>query len=173
MSSQSGQPVMQFRLAPRAAASSSVRPDPQPTSSTCVPRPTRPASSTASNSGRLYADLHDGVARPDGTVLLLHTAVMADSDEQALGLLAAFQGCPLAGRVLGHGQDRTSVAEENLAQTAQNAENYRYAVDCTWTDAAADVLAPMLQALWSELDTEHAFSISGQSATRPAASRRT
>jgi hypothetical protein len=51
------------------------------------------------------------------------------------------------------------VAEENRAQTAQNPEGYRYAVDCTWTDAPADVLAPMLHALWEELDTEHSFSI--------------
>ncbi|MEP7022990.1 MAG: hypothetical protein ABJB47_04095 [Actinomycetota bacterium] len=98
-------------------------------------------------------------ARPDGTVLLLHTTVMADSDEQALALLAALQGCPLAGRELGHAADRTSVAAENLAQTAQNPPGYRYAVDCTWTDAPAHVLAPILHAMWSELDTEHSFSI--------------
>ena len=103
--------------------------------------------------------LHDGTARPDGTVLLLHTTVMADSDAHALAMLAALQDGPLAGRELGHVQDRTSVLEENLAQTAQNPEGYRYAVDCTWTDAPARVLAPMLHALWSELDTEHSFSI--------------
>ena len=103
--------------------------------------------------------LHDGTARPDGTVLLLHTTVMAGSDAHALALLAALQDGPLAGRELGHVQDRTSVLEENLAQTAQNPEGYRYAVDCTWTDAPARVLAPMLHALWSELDTEHSFSI--------------
>lgn len=103
--------------------------------------------------------LRDGATRPDGTVLLLHTTVMADSDEQALALLAALQDGPLTGRELGHVQDRTSVLEENLAQTAQNPEGYRYAVDCTWTDAPADVLAPVLHALWGELDTEHSFSI--------------
>ena len=32
-------------------------------------------------------------------------------------------------------------------------------MDCTWTDAPAEVLAPMLQELWSELATEHSFSI--------------
>jgi FAD/FMN-containing dehydrogenase len=73
--------------------------------------------------------LHDGTARPDGTVLLLHTTVMADSDADA------------------------------LAGLAPNPEGYRYAVDCTWTDAPAQVLAPQLYALWSELDTEHSFSI--------------
>jgi hypothetical protein len=103
--------------------------------------------------------LHDGTARPDGTVLLLHTTVMADSDADALARLAPLQGGPLAGRELGHVQDRTSVLEENLAQTAQNPEGYRYAVDCTWTHAPAQVLAPLLHALWSELDTEHSFSI--------------
>ena len=103
--------------------------------------------------------LHDGVARPDGTVLLLHTTVMADSDEQAHALLEALQHGPLAGRELGHVRGRTTVAEENRAQTVQNPEGFRYAVDCTWTDAPASVLAPMLQALWSELDTEYSFSI--------------
>ena len=103
--------------------------------------------------------LHDDTARPDGTVLLLHTTVMASSDAEALALLASLQDGPLAGRSLGHVQGRTSVAEENLAQTVQNPEGYRYAVDCTWTDAPARVLAPMLQALWSELETEHSFSI--------------
>jgi FAD/FMN-containing dehydrogenase len=103
--------------------------------------------------------LHDGTARPDGTVLLLHTTVMAGSDAEVLALLAPLQEGPLAGRALGHIQGRTSVAEENLAQTQQNPEGYRYAVDCTWTDAPAGVLAPMLHAMWSELETEHSFSI--------------
>jgi FAD/FMN-containing dehydrogenase len=103
--------------------------------------------------------LHDGTARPDGTVLLLHTTVMADSDAAALALLAPLQDGPLAGRELGHVQGPTSVLEENAAQTAQNPEGHRYAVDCTWTDAPAAVLAPMLEQLWSELDTEHSFSI--------------
>ena len=69
--------------------------------------------------------LHDGTARPDGTVLLLHTTVMADSDSQALALLAPLQEGPLTGRELGHVQGRTSVAEENQAQTVQNPEGYR------------------------------------------------
>jgi FAD/FMN-containing dehydrogenase len=103
--------------------------------------------------------LHPGAARPDGTVLLLHTTVMAGSDEQALALLAVLQDGPLAGRELGHVTGRTSVAEENVAQTAQNPEGYRYAVDCTWTSAPAQVLAPVLAQLWGELETEHSFSI--------------
>ena len=36
--------------------------------------------------------LFDGTARPDGTVLLLHTTVMADSDSCALTLLAPLRG---------------------------------------------------------------------------------
>ena len=103
--------------------------------------------------------LHDGTARPDGTVLLLHTTVVADSDADALALLVPLQDGPLAGHELGHVRGRTSVAEENLAQTAQNPEGHRYAVDCTWSDAPAAVLAPRLQGMWGELDTEHSFSI--------------
>jgi FAD/FMN-containing dehydrogenase len=103
--------------------------------------------------------LHDGAARPDGTVLLLHSTVMAGSDEQAVALLAALQDGPLAGRELGHVTGRTTVAEENLAQTAQNPEGCRYAVDCTWTSAPPEVLAPVLAELWGELETEHSFSI--------------
>jgi FAD/FMN-containing dehydrogenase len=103
--------------------------------------------------------LHDGIPRPDGTVLLLHTTVMADSDDDARAALAPFQDGPLAGRDLGHVQGPTSIAEENLAQAAQNPEGHRYAVDCTWTDAQADALAPLLHQMWGELDTEHSFSI--------------
>jgi FAD/FMN-containing dehydrogenase len=103
--------------------------------------------------------LHAGTARPEGTVLLLHTTVMAGSDDEALGLLAPLQHGPLAGRALGHVQGRTTVLEENEAQIAQNPAGHRYVVDCTWTDAPARVLAPMLRELWGELDAEHSFSI--------------
>jgi FAD/FMN-containing dehydrogenase len=103
--------------------------------------------------------LHEGTVRPDGTVLLLHTTVMAGSDDEALGLLAPLRRGPLAHRALGHAGGRTSVLEENAAQTSQNPEGHRYVVDCTWTDAPARVLAPMLRELWGELDTEHSFSI--------------
>ena len=46
-----------------------------------------------------------------------------------------------------------------MAQTDQNPEGHRYAVDCAWTDAPADVLAPLLLDIWRGLDTEHSFSI--------------
>jgi FAD/FMN-containing dehydrogenase len=58
-----------------------------------------------------------------------------------------------------HETGLTTVEQENEAQAAQNPENHRYAVDCTWTDARAAELAPLLRALWCELPTEHSFSI--------------
>jgi len=99
--------------------------------------------------------LHDGVAHP-GTALLLHTTVMASDPSE---LLRPFADGPLASRALGHACGSTDLAEESVAQAAQNPDGYRYAVDCTWTDAPADVLAPPLIRLWSELDTPHSFSI--------------
>lgn len=112
--------------------------------------------------------LHDGATRPDGTVLLLHTTVMGESTAEVCALLAAFAEGPLAGGELGHVQGPTTILEENVAQTAQNPEGYRYAVDCAWSDAPAEVLAPLLSRLWSELDTEHSFSIwYGWAPTRP------
>jgi len=53
----------------------------------------------------------------------------------------------------------TSIAEENAAQAIQNPEDHRYAVDCTWSDATAAELAPVLRELWGGLPTEHSFSI--------------
>jgi FAD/FMN-containing dehydrogenase len=103
--------------------------------------------------------LHPGVAHPGGTVLLLHTTVLTGSPDQAAELFAAFDNGPLQGRELGHVRGATSIEQENQAQAGQNPEGYRYAVDCTWTDAPADRLAPPLLRLWRELDTEHSFSI--------------
>jgi hypothetical protein len=103
--------------------------------------------------------MHPGTAHPGGTVLLLHTTCMAGSDAEALGLLNIFDDGPLAGRELGHVRTPTTVLEENAAQTAQNPEGYRYAVDCAWTDASAETLAPPLLDIWRALDTQHSFSI--------------
>ena len=103
--------------------------------------------------------LHEGVEHPGGTVLLLHATCMADTAEEARALLGGLGECPIAGRELGHVTGPTSVAEESVAQMDQNPDGYRYAVDCAWTDASADVLAPLLLDIWRELDTEHSFSI--------------
>jgi FAD/FMN-containing dehydrogenase len=111
--------------------------------------------------------LDAGVPHP-GTVLLLHTTCMADSAEEVRDLLAVFADGPVVDRALGHVGGPTSVVEENVAQTAQNPEGYRYAVDCAWTDAPAEVLAPLLLDIWRALDTEHSFSIwYGWAPTRP------
>jgi FAD/FMN-containing dehydrogenase len=103
--------------------------------------------------------LHPGVEHPGGTVLLLHTTVQTGSAAEAVALLAGFDDGPLAGREFGHVRGATSIEQENLAQAEQNPEGYRYAVDCTWSDAPAEVLAPPLLRLWRELDTTHSFSI--------------
>jgi FAD/FMN-containing dehydrogenase len=103
--------------------------------------------------------LHDGVERPDGPVLLLHTTAMCATAEEADGVFAPFDACPLADRALGHVRGPTSIDEENAAQAVQNPEGHRYAVDCTWSDASAEQLAPLLRELWGSLPTEHSFSI--------------
>ena len=103
--------------------------------------------------------LYQGIEHPGGTLILLHTTCMADSDDEALELLAAFEGGPLEGRELGRVRSPTSVIEENAVQRAQNPEGYRYAVDCAWSDAPAGVLAPLLLDIWHGLDTDHSFSI--------------
>jgi FAD/FMN-containing dehydrogenase len=103
--------------------------------------------------------LDDGLRRPEGTVLLLHTTVMGESVEQLARLLAPFDACPLAARRLGHVRGETTIAEENAAQAGQNPEGHRYAVDCTWTDAPAAQLAPLLSQLWRDLPTRQSFAI--------------
>ncbi|WP_027006987.1 FAD-binding oxidoreductase [Conexibacter woesei] len=104
--------------------------------------------------------LFEGVTRPDGPVLLLHTTAMCASAEQAEALLAALEPPgALAARALGHVRGLTTIAEENAAQAVQNPEQHRYAVDCTWSDATAEQLAPALREVWANLPTEHSFSI--------------
>jgi FAD/FMN-containing dehydrogenase len=98
--------------------------------------------------------------RPEGPpVLLLHTTAMCETAEEAERVLAPLRACPIADRAIAHESGPTTVEQENEAQAAQNPEDHRYAVDCTWTDARAAELAPHLKALWSELPTEHSFSI--------------
>ncbi len=100
------------------------------------------------------------VPRPQGPpVLLLHTTAMCESDAEAQRVLAPLDACPIADRAIAHERGPTTVEAENDAQGAQNPEGHRYAVDCTWTDARASELAPLLRDLWSGLPTEHSFSI--------------
>jgi FAD/FMN-containing dehydrogenase len=101
----------------------------------------------------------DGVARPEGAVLLLHTTVTAATEDDAAPLLAPFDAGPLAGRAIGHVRAPTTIVEENIAQTLQNPEGHRYAADSQWTDADAATLFPLLRDLYDELPTEHSFSI--------------
>jgi FAD/FMN-containing dehydrogenase len=112
--------------------------------------------------------LDEGKVRPEGTVLLLHTTVMGDSVEEIDRLLQPLDACPLKNQRLGHDRGQTTIADENVAQAVQNPTNYRYAVDCTWTNATAQQLTPVLSRLWKELPTEHSFSIwYGWAPTRP------
>ena len=100
-----------------------------------------------------------GVERPAGPVLLINTTVLCDTDEEAAELLAPLDSCPVADRTLGHSRARTTFAEEFAAMTDQNPHDHRYAADSQWTDASAEELAPLLRAVYSELPTEHSFSI--------------
>ncbi|UQX87418.1 FAD-binding protein [Jatrophihabitans telluris] len=103
--------------------------------------------------------LYPGVEHPGGTVLLLHTTCMGQSETEVRALLQGLGECPVAGRELGRVTGPTTLAQESDAQIAQNPDGYRYAVDCAWSDASADVLAPLLLDIWRGLDTEHSFSI--------------
>ena len=98
--------------------------------------------------------------RPDGPpVLLLHTTAMCDTLEEAERVLAPLAECPIAGRAISHERGPTTIEAENEAQALQNPEDHRYAVDCTWTDAKAADLAPILREVWATLPTEHSFAI--------------
>jgi FAD/FMN-containing dehydrogenase len=98
--------------------------------------------------------------RPEGPpVLLLHTTAMCDTPEEAERVLAPLAACPIVDRAISHERGPTTIEAENEAQALQNPEGHRYAVDCTWTDAPAGELAPLLRELWSELPTEHSFAI--------------
>ena len=92
--------------------------------------------------------LDQGVRRPEGTVLLLHTTAAGDSVAQIEQRLAPLHAGPVAGRKLGHVRGLTSIADENTAQATQNPEGHRYLADCTWTNAAAAEITPSLQRMW-------------------------
>ena len=74
-------------------------------------------------------------------------------------MLAPLVACPIAERAMAHERGLTTVEPESERRRSELPEDHRYAVDCTWTDARAAELAPRLRALWSELPTEHSFSI--------------
>ena len=98
--------------------------------------------------------------RPEGPpALLLHTTAMCESEAEADRVLAPLAACPIAERAISHERGPTTIEQENEAQALQNPEGRRYGVDCTRTDARARELAPLLRDLWSELPTEHSFSI--------------
>ena len=98
--------------------------------------------------------------RPEGPpVLFLHTTAMCETEDEAERVLAPLAACPIADRAVAHERGPTTIERENAAQAAQNPEGHRYAVDCSWTDATAVELAPLLRAMWSQLPTEHSFSI--------------
>jgi FAD/FMN-containing dehydrogenase len=101
--------------------------------------------------------LDPGVTRPDGAVLLLHTTLAADSEDDAARLLAPLDDCPV--RPLGHVRGPTTIAEENVAMTLQNPEGHRYAADSQWTGAGPAELYPLLRDIYEQLPTEHSFSI--------------
>jgi len=101
--------------------------------------------------------LDEGVRRPDGTVVIMHTVAMADSVAEAEPLLAEFDACPI--QSLGRVRGETSIPEQNVLLGLQNPEGYRWRVDNTWTDARAAELAPRLQKLWAGLPTERAWSM--------------
>jgi hypothetical protein len=98
--------------------------------------------------------------RPEGPpLLLLHTTAMCETAQEAERVLAPLAACPIAERAVSHERGPTTIELENENQAGQNPENHRYGVDCTWTDARAGELAPLLRELWSQLPTEHSFSI--------------
>jgi FAD/FMN-containing dehydrogenase len=101
--------------------------------------------------------LDEGVERPEGTVVIMHTTAIGSSEDEATVMLAAFDACPIDS--LGHVRNRTSIPEQNALLAPQNPEGYRWRVDCTWTDAPADQLAPRLRSLWSDLPTDRSWSM--------------
>jgi FAD/FMN-containing dehydrogenase len=90
--------------------------------------------------------------------LLLHTTVAAPDESQAARLLAPFSSGPLARHALAHDRGPTTIAQENLAQAAQNPVGRRYAADSQWTDADAATLYPLLRDVYAELP-ERSYSI--------------
>jgi hypothetical protein len=106
---------------------------------------------------RLNTPLDEGVERPEGTVLLLHTTAAGESAAEIEPLLADFDTCPV--EPLGHVRAVTTIPEQNRLLGESNPEGFRWAVDTTWTDAPAAELAPALRKLWADLPTERTWSM--------------
>jgi FAD/FMN-containing dehydrogenase len=103
------------------------------------------------------APIDEGVDRPEGTVIILHTTTMGESEADILPLMAPLDTCPIPS--LGHVRGQTTIREQNELLAPQNPEGHRWRVDCTWTDAPAAELAPKLHSLWSELPTDNSWSM--------------
>jgi FAD/FMN-containing dehydrogenase len=103
------------------------------------------------------APIDDGVDRPEGTVVILHTTTMGESEAEILPLMAALDACPV--QSLGQVRGVTTIPEQNELLEPQNPEGHRWRVDCTWTDASPADLAPKLRQLWSQLPTDNSWSM--------------
>jgi FAD/FMN-containing dehydrogenase len=101
--------------------------------------------------------LSEGVERPEGTVLMLHTTVVGTFAAEAEPLLAAFDACPVPH--LGHVRTETDIPQQNALLGLQNPEGHRWRVDNTWSDASAAELAPKLREMWATLPTELSWSM--------------
>jgi FAD/FMN-containing dehydrogenase len=101
--------------------------------------------------------LDDGIERPEGTVVLMHTTAVGTSEEEIAPLLADWDACPI--QSLGGVRSRTTIPEQNALLAVQNPEGFRWRVDCTWTDAPAAQLAPRLRDMWADLPTERSWSM--------------
>jgi len=106
---------------------------------------------------RLDTPLDEGVERPNGTVLLLHTTAAGESEAEITPLLTDFDSCPV--RSLGHVRAVTTIGEQNRLLAQSNPEGFRWAVDTTWTDAVAVELGPALRKMWADLPTERTWSM--------------
>jgi FAD/FMN-containing dehydrogenase len=105
----------------------------------------------------LDVPLAEGVERPAGTVLLLHTTAVGESEGEITPLLADFDACPV--QAIGRVRAVSNIPEQNRILGESNPEGFRWAADTTWTDASAAELAPALRKMWAHLPTKRTWSI--------------
>jgi FAD/FMN-containing dehydrogenase len=101
--------------------------------------------------------LSEGVERPAGTVLIMHTTVVGTSAAEAEPLLAEFDACPVPN--IGHVRTETDIPQQNALLGLQNPQGHRWRVDNTWSDAPAAELAPKMREMWANLPTELSWSM--------------